>query len=195
MKYSKKKIILSVLLLIVCCTLFPYKGISFSKMPEVHEGDVIFHTSKSSQSPLIAAATGSPLTHCGIIVIRKGEPYVLEASSTLKLTPLKAFIKRGKNGAYWIKHPKGVDGNVKIRYSHLLDRKYDLAFSFKNDKYYCSELVYDIYKHQLGITLCKPRQIKSYHIIGMKKVMRRRGIDPEAYAVAPSDLFESGKWK
>lgn len=195
MRYNKKKVILAVVLLLVCCTLFHYRGISFSKSPVVHEGDVIFQNSKSQQAPLVALATGSPMTHCGIIVMKGGEPYVLEATATLRLTPLKKFISRGRGGTYWIKPPKDIDGKMKIRYSHLLGRSYDKAFSFNNNKYYCSELVYDIYKSQFGVQLCEPRQIKSYHTFGMQKVMRRRGIDPESYAVAPSDLFSSSKLK
>ena len=41
---------------------------------EVREGDVIFQTSKSQQSPLIQIGTRSKITHCGIIVMRGGKP-------------------------------------------------------------------------------------------------------------------------
>ena len=37
---------------------------------EVKEGDVIFQTSLSQQSPLIQMATRSKISHCGIIVIK-----------------------------------------------------------------------------------------------------------------------------
>lgn len=45
---------------------------------DVREGDIIFQTSQSEQSPLIQIGTRSKITHCGIIVMRKGESYVLE---------------------------------------------------------------------------------------------------------------------
>lgn len=97
MKFMKKSKIISLLAIaIIVIALFPYRGIRFSKNPEVQEGDVIFHISTSSQSPLIAIATTSPLTHCGVIVMKGNEPYVLEASSTLKTTSLRTFIKRGQ---------------------------------------------------------------------------------------------------
>lgn len=176
---------------IITIALFPYRGIRFSSNPEVQEGDVIFHMSTSSQSPLIAIATTSPLTHCGVIVMKGNEPYVLEANSTLKTTPLRTFIKRGRCGAYWIKRPKsGIDKS--IRYHHLLGRSYDLAFSFGNNKYYCSELVYDIYKYQLDIELCTPMPMNHYFTLGMKKKMRQRGMDPNGLVVAPKDIFGSG---
>lgn len=162
---------------------------------DVREGDVIFQTSQSSQSPLIQIGTRSHITHCGIIVMRDGKPYVLETLKTLVLTPLDKFIARGKEGKYWLK--RSDKENIKIEYTHYLGKPYDLAFSFDNDIYYCSELVYDIYKNQLGIELCKPKQVGDYLILGTDKLdkiedtMQRRGITKEQYAVAPVDVFES----
>ena len=162
---------------------------------DVREGDVIFQTSQSSQSPLIQIGTRSHITHCGIIVMRDGRPYVLETLKTLVLTPLDKFIARGKDGKYWLK--RSDKENIKIDYAHYLGKPYDLAFSFDNDIYYCSELVYDIYKNQLGIELCKPKQVGDYLILGTDKLnkientMQRRGITKEQYAVAPVDIFES----
>lgn len=162
---------------------------------DVREGDVIFHTSQSSQSPLIQIGTRSHITHCGIVVIKDGKPFVLETLKTLVLTPLDKFIARGKEGKYWLK--RSDKENIKIDYAHYLGKPYDLAFSFDNDIYYCSELVYDIYKNQLGIELCKPKQVGDYLILGtdeldkIENTMQRRGITKEQYAVAPVDIFES----
>ena len=162
---------------------------------DVREGDVIFHTSQSSQSPLIQIGTRSHITHCGIVVIKDGEPFVLETLKTLVLTPLDKFIARGKDGKYWLK--RSDRENIKIEYAHYLGKPYDLAFSFDNEIYYCSELVYDIYKKQLGIELCKPKQVGDYLILGTDKLdkiestMQRRGITKEQYVVAPVDVFES----
>ena len=54
---------------------------------------------------------------------------------------------------------------------------------------YCSELVYVIYKEQLGKQLCQPRKISSYRTKGLQKIMRKRHISPDQYVVAPSDLL------
>ena len=163
---------------------------------EVREGDVIFQTSQSEQSPLIQIGTRSKISHCGIIVMRGGKPYVLETLRTLVLTPLDKFIARGEEGKYWIKRSKKE--NIKIRYSNDLGKRYDLAFKFDNGRYYCSELVYDIYKKQLGIELAEPRQVKDYLILftdrlpKIKRAMKRRGISKKQYAIAPVDIFNSG---
>lgn len=157
---------------------------------DVKEGDVIFQTSQSRQSPLIQIATQSTITHCGIIVMKDGKPYVLETLKTLVLT-----ITRGKDGKYWLK--RSDKENIKIKYSNYLGKPYDLSFKLDNDIFYCSELVYDIYKNQLGIELCQPKKIGDYLLIGTDKlpkiqeVMKKRGISSEQYAVAPVDVFKS----
>ena len=162
---------------------------------EVKEGDVIFQTSQSQQSPLIQIATRSRISHCGIIVMKNGKPYVLETLKTLVITPLDKFIARGEGGKYWLK--RSNKENLKIKYGSYLGKPYDLAFKFDNGKFYCSELIYDIYKNQLGIELCEPKNVSDYLILGtdklpqIEKAMKKRGITKEQYAVAPVDIFES----
>ena len=166
---------------------------------EVREGDIIFQTSKSRQSPLLQVATRSKITHCGIIVMREGKPYVLETLKTLVVTPLDKFIARGEGGRYWLK--RADVENVNIEYGKYLGKPYDSAFSFDNDIYYCSELVYDIYLNQLGIKLCEPKKVGDYLILCtdklpiIEKEISRRGITTEQQAVAPVDIFESNLLK
>ena len=196
------KLVFMVIGIMLACVAFLFQSwliepLSAQDTPitDVREGDVIFHTSQSSQSPLIQIGTRSHITHCGIVVIKGGKPFVLETLKTLVLTPLDKFIARGKDGKYWLK--RSDKENIKIDYAHYLGKPYDSAFSFDNDIYYCSELVYDIYKTQLGIELCEPKRVGDYLIFGTDKLnkiestMQRRGITKEQYAVAPVDVFES----
>ena len=192
--------------LVLCVVGYPFRSmvvemVTMTKGPigEVREGDVIFQTSLSQQSPLIKMGTRSTITHCGVVVMKDGKPYVLETQKTLVLTPLKKFIARGKDGKYWHKRPK-LD-NIKIKYSGYLGKPYDLAFKFDNGKFYCSELIYDVYLNQLGVELCKPKTIDDYLILGthripkIKRAMKKRGISLEQYAVAPVDVFNSKELK
>ena len=162
---------------------------------DIREGDVIFQTSQSEQSPLIQIGTRSMITHCGIVVMKGGKPYVLETQRTIVLTSFDKFIARGKDGRYWLKRSK--KDNIKIKYNSYLGKPYDLAFKFDNGKFYCSELIYDIYIKQLGIELCKPKKVGDYLILGtdelpkIEKAMKKRGITKEQYAVAPVDIFNS----
>ena len=200
-----KKIFI-ILGLILCIVAYPFRSmlvevVTATKAPieDVREGDVIFQTSLSQQSPLIKMGTRSTITHCGVVVMKDGKPYVLETQKTLVLTPLKKFIARGKDGKYWHKRPK-LD-NIKIKYSGYLGKSYDLAFKFDNGKFYCSELIYDVYLNQLGVELCKPKKIDDYLILGthripkIKRAMEKRGITMEQYAVAPVDVFNSKELK
>ena len=150
------------------------------------EGDIVFQISKSKQSPLVQYATLSPWSHCGVIIEKGDKLYVLEASNVVKLTPLDEWKKKGRFGI--IKRKRVCKETVKIRYKKYLGIPYDLQFKFNNGKYYCSELVYEIYRDQLGIELCKPKEIKHYNTLGIKKQMKRRGISSEQLAVAPCDL-------
>ena len=96
-------------------------------------------------------------------------------------------MNRGRFGSYKIR--RVFDKPMKIKYKKYLGAKYDLAFKFNNNKYYCSELIYDIYKDQFGIQLATPKPIKSYHVFGLGKLMKRRGMDPNQKVVAPCDLL------
>ena len=196
---KKTFMILGIILLLIALPFGSIVTESLSSQTEpikdIREGDVIFQTSQSQQSPLIQIATQSTISHCGIIIIKDGKPYVLETLKTLVLTPLDKFIARGKDGKYWLK--RSNKENIKIKYGSYLGKPYDLAFKFDNDKFYCSELIYDIYKNQLGIELCEPKKVSDYLILGtgkipqIEKAMKKRGIAKDQYAVAPVDVFES----
>ena len=185
MKYKRFILILTVLIAIVSIK-YCAGQTSVSKLKE---GDMIFHTSKSEQSPLIQYATTSVLSHCGIVIKKEDGLYVLEASNRLKLTPIKEFIGRGKGKQWWAK--RVIDTPVKIKYKHLLGRPYDTAFKPDNNLYYCSELIHHIYKTQLGVELCKYRKVKSYNLLGLKKKLRQRGINLNQEVVAPIDIYNS----
>lgn len=180
-----KKFKTIIMLLLVAIALYAQRTSRVTN--DFKEGDLIFQVSQSRQSPFIQLATNSPWSHCGVIVEKEGKPYVLEASNVVKLTPLKKWIDRGKMGRY--KRRRVLNNPVKIKYAKYLGKRYDLAFKFNNDKYYCSELIYDIYKDQFGIQLATPKPIKSYHIFGLGKLMKRRGMDPNQKVVAPCDLL------
>lgn len=161
--------------------------IALSVSAEFKEGDILWQMSKSKQSPLIQLATLSPWSHCGVVVEKNKKLYVLEASNVVKLTPLQKWIAKGRLKQY--KQRRVFRKAVKIRYKQYLGMPYDLAFKFGNGKMYCSELVYDIYKNQFGIELAKPKKVKEYHLWGMSKKLKQRGISKNQLVVSPSDLL------
>ena len=76
------------------------------------EGDVIFIESQSSQSPYIKLVQGSKWTHCGIIVDTPNGLQVLEASKTVRLTPIDTFISKSKHGSYTVMSPEDKISNI-----------------------------------------------------------------------------------
>jgi uncharacterized protein YycO len=159
------------------------------------DGDIIFQSSKSFQSTAIKIGTVSKYSHCGIIVMRNDRPYVLEAHKGVELTPLNKWIDRGVLcNHYKIMRLKDAK---KLKINYTLNVPYDLDFRFNNGKYYCSELVWDIYKDN-NIDLCNPKQLKEYHFLNVplvKKKIKERGFTLEQSVVAPSDLVKSNKLK
>ena len=155
------------------------------------EGDIIFQTSQSRQSKFIVWATHSLKTHCGIVVEKGGKQYVLEASNVVKLTPVKDFVNRGLYKKYQVY--RYTEKPVKISYRQYLGRTYDSEFSWTNKQYYCSELVWKIYKNQLGVELCSPSPLSEYTTLGIENEMKRRCISKQSLFVAPSDIAGSYK--
>ena len=158
----------------------------------LQEGDVVFIESQSSQSPYIKVGTMSKWTHCGVVVNTPEGLKILEASKTVRLTPFAKFIGSAKNDNWTVKRP---DQKLEksISYSKYLGMPYDLEFKFNNGKMYCSELVWFIYKDQ-GIELCEPRKVSSFpfaRIPKVRKLMNKRGISMDQYAVAPVDLYKA----
>ena len=188
MKKKTILIVLAVLLSTIVGVIFAYGP--NPNIEKLKEGDVIFHASDSQQAQKLRQATASPITHCGIIIEKGGKLYVLEAEGTVQLTPIQTFIDRGIGKTYCVRRPKSeLKGRVK--YKGYLGIPYDMAFKFKNKKYYCSELVYDIYKDQFGIQICEPRPLSDYHTLGLEKEIKRRGMKKDQLMVAPSDLMNA----
>ena len=77
---------------------------------ELRDGDLIFHTSRSAQSLAIQRATHSSYSHVGIVFLRDGKPFVLEAVATVRYTPLAQWTARGSQGTYVVKRLKSAPG-------------------------------------------------------------------------------------
>ena len=170
----------------------------------LRDGDIIFHTSKSSQSLVIQRATGSAYSHMGIIIFENGNPFVLEAIEPVSLTPLSKWVNRGAGGRYSVKRlkdaerllkPEKVAKMKKIGYA-FLGKHYDSYFEWSDSRQYCSELIYKIYERSIGIKLCPLRRLRSFDLddpIVKKKLKERYGrhVPLDELVVAPSDIYDS----
>lgn len=164
------------------------------------EGDVLFQTSRSAQSVAIQKATHSPFSHVGIVLFRDGKPYVFEAVQPVKFTPLKAWIMRGKAGRYVAKRTRRPLSPAALAAMHRLaaryaGRPYDLTFEWSDQRMYCSELVWKLYKGA-GITLAPLSRLGSFDLTdpGVRQILKQRYGDHvplDEPVIAPSALFDS----
>ena len=127
----------------------------------IKEGDIFFQDLDSS--PLCEAiekvtngVNNKNFSHVGICIIQNSEYYILEAfTNGVDLTKIEDFIQRSlnENGK-----PKVTIGRLNPKYHHLIKtalergrsligKKYDELFIIGNDKYYCSELIYEMFLH------------------------------------------------
>ena len=175
---------------------------------KLQDGDIIFHTSTSSQSKAIQAATHSKYSHMGIIYHKDNEIYVFEAVQPVKLTPLQDWIKRGKGQHYIVKRLKSSDKiltpavikKMKEEGYKYLGKSYDVYFEWSDERIYCSELVWKIYKNVLNIKLGKLQQIRDFDLSHpeVKAKMKERygdNIPLEELVVSPEQIFKSNLLK
>ena len=151
---------------------------------KIQNGDIIFQTSKSNQSKAIQLATNSKYSHIGIIYKYDNSFFVYEAAQTVKLTPIVQWINRGVDGHYVIKRLKNSKeilttetiNKMKLYGEIFKGKNYDLYFEWSNEKIYCSELVWKIYKENTGIEIGKLEKLSDFDLSNkiVKQKMKER---------------------
>jgi hypothetical protein len=185
--------------------LFGAIGYAKEGSPEVRDGDLIFQTSRSSQSLAIQRATGSPYSHMGLILYRDGKPFVFEAISTVQFTALDRWIARGTGGRFVVKRLQDASKALtpaameKLRRAarKFEGRAYDLAFDWSDSRIYCSELVWKAYDRALGIQIGSLQRVRDFNLsdpVVRAKMRERYGseIPLNAPVISPVAMFRSG---
>lgn len=175
-----------------------------NQLEKIQEGDMIFQTSQSKQCEAVRIATNSKFSHCGIVFIGKGKKYVFEAIQPVKQTPLEEWITHGKDNHFVVTRLKNAPTilnaqtlqKMKTYVKTLNNKDYDLYFEWSDDKIYCSELIWKIYKNGAGIELCPLQKLKDFNLndIRVKAILAERygnKIPLEESVVAPSNLEQS----
>ncbi len=167
-------------------------------------GDIIFHTSRSSQSQAIQLATNSKYSHMGIVFIREDQAVVFEAVAPVKATPLKEWIARGENGQYVVKRlsnaskvltPQALE-RMKVVGESYAGKNYDLYFEWSDDRIYCSELVWKIYYQGLGVRIGELQELSDFDLSSptvRKKIDERWNGNPpqDEKVISPVAMFDS----
>ncbi|OQP61455.1 peptidoglycan peptidase [Niastella vici] len=171
---------------------------------ELRNGDIIFQTSLSEQSKAIQLATKSKFSHCGIVFKYGPNYYVFEAVQPVKRTALDKWIARGQDGRYVVKRLKNADqiltGTVLVKMKQICNqlkgKSYDLTFEWSDDKIYCSELIWKIYKRAAGIEIGKLEKLSDFDLKNdaVKKKMKERygnNIPLNETVISPAAIFNS----
>jgi uncharacterized protein YycO len=200
------KFLITTIVLLAFIGVFAFKKHTSSKAlnQTIQNGDLIFQESTSSQSEAIKLATHSKYTHCGIIYINSSGTYVLEASKKVKLTPLNDWINSGVNNNYVIKRLKNANAvltpSATIKLNKVgrgfLGKQYDKAFGWSDDKIYCSELIWKIYKMAVGVEIGETQKLRDFDLRSkpvLTKIKERYGnkIPYNEVVISPKAVFDS----
>ncbi|MDI9879215.1 YiiX family permuted papain-like enzyme [Flectobacillus longus] len=190
----------------LCSALFFTLGSCDSSTKAYKNGDIIFQISLSAQSKAIQLATQSQYSHCGIIYQKGNEYFVFEAVQPVKLTPLKEWIARGENHHYVIKRLKNAQSilSPKVLVSmqkegeKLRGKKYDIYFGWDDQRIYCSELIWKIYKRGANIEIGKLQRLKDFDLdneVVREKLKERYGktIPLNEKVISPASIFDDSQ--
>ena len=170
----------------------------------LHNGDLIFQTSTSAQSKAIQLATKSKYSHCGIVYKDGSNYFVFEAIQPVQITPLEEWIERGKDSHYVVKRLKNADKlltpehlkKMEAAGNAMIGKNYDLYFEWSDNRIYCSELIWKIYKEGAGVEIGKLQELKDFdltHPAVKQKLKERYGdtIPQHERVISPAAIFES----
>ena len=170
----------------------------------LRDGDVIFHASSSAQSRAIQLATKSRYSHCGLLFRRGGAWWVFEAVEPVKATPLAAWVKRGQGGHYAVRRLRDAATaltpaaltRMKTAAEQLQGKHYDLYFGWSDERIYCSELVWKVYKSAVGRELGQLQQLRDFDLTNplvQQKLHERYGarLPLDEPVISPACIFAS----
>ncbi len=171
---------------------------------QLRSGDIVFQSSKSGQSLAVQLATKSPYSHCGIVFVENGKYYVYEAVQPVKKTPLDEWATHGDDGTYVVKRLKEADkylsdaalAEMKKQAKGMLGKNYDLAFEWSDERIYCSEFVWKIYKRSCDLEVGKLEQLGDFDLShpAVQRIVKERygnAVPVEETVISPAAIFAS----
>lgn len=164
------------------------------------EGDLVFQS--LSRNPLVNAiegVSGSPYSHCGIVIKKNGSWQVFEAIGPVKETSLFSWIMRGRRfdiDVYRLK-PEYREHIPKMiaEARKFTGKPYDIHYRMDDENIYCSELIYKGYKQATGAELGTLTRLRDLNWKPYKKTieyfekgqvpMDRKMVTPVSIAKSP----------
>lgn len=130
------------------------------------EGDIAFQSLPHMDLvDAIEGVSGSPFSHCGVVMQRDGRWVVVESIGTVHETPLWQWMFRGRGNAfeiYRLKDASALDAaKLRSALAGFMGRPYDFHYAPDDEAIYCSELVCKAYDRGLGLKLGTPETLGS----------------------------------
>lgn len=188
---------------LTACIFFSPKTLPVVAMDQLRDGDIIFHTSNSRQSKAIQLATHSKYSHMGILFHDPNSWSVYEAVGPVKNTPLQNWVARGSGQHYVVKRLKNSTSLTPQTIAALKnigdkfrDKPYDRYFEWSDDRLYCSELVWKMYKQSLGVEIGELQKLRDFDLTSptvTSMLAERYGtaIPLNEQVITPSAMFDS----
>ena len=157
------------------------------------EGDLLFQS--LPMNPVVQTIEGasqSPYSHCGIVIKKHNEWFVLEAIGPVKETPLSNWVAQGREyhfDAFRLHdlYTKFIPNFIKAAYTYI-GRPYDIRYRLDDENIYCSEIIYKAFltasklelgsKIKLGDMNWKPYEFTIRQLEGGQLPLERQMITP-----------------
>jgi uncharacterized protein YycO len=191
------------LLLVSIFSIFLFSFTSKVSDLQLKNGDIVFIESTSGQGKAIQLATKSKMTHVGIVFIENGKPMIYHAVEPVMKSSVDEFRLMSNDGALYVKRLKDQSVLTEETISKMLKEAksklgihYDYLFGWTDEQLYCSEFVWKLYNHNLGINIGKLKQLKDFdlsHPVVKFKLQERYGnnIPLKEEMISPGDMYNS----
>ena len=177
--------------------ILPYVGFTIY---EPQNGDVLFQP-LPRQSDLVRAIEGithSPFSHCGVVIHKDEQWYVIEALGHVKTTPLQKWIRQGRYGRFAAYRLKSQYRSIIPKFIEALHAylglPYDGKYKMDDEAIYCSELVFKGFLDATNEELGKLARLKELDWEPYKEIIEKydRGSPPlDRIMITPKHLTEA----
>jgi hypothetical protein len=163
------------------------------------EGDVLFQSLPNSDFiDAIEGITGSPYSHCGVVVRSGGKWMVVESIGTVHETPLYPWVQRGRASAFaayrLTDDRRAQVPRFVVELREFLGRPYDFRVQMDDEFLYCSELIWKAWKNATGEEMGKLVTLGDLNWKPFEQTVRKyeQGPPPlDREMITPKDLSEA----
>ena len=171
------------------------------------QGDVVFQSLPNPWGldlvDTIEGATGSPYSHCGMVLWQNNQWHVIEAVGPVMIIPLTTWQARGRGKKIWAyRLEESSQQHIAAALTAMkrdLGKPYDSRYRFDDQAIYCSELIYRGWKVATGKGLGKTVQLQELNWQPYRKVIvaleGTEEIPLTREMITPRDLAQAAELK